>query len=187
MGGHQHGLAGRQFGRDLGVPIGLHPLQGGLQALGVRQDGAGIAAVLGEVELAAGGQGRRRHVIGAAPHMHLVRPMLGRGLRLVEPGEAAIMTLVQPPVLGLRHEHLLGRRERQPHGADRPGEHGGVGAVDLQARLGDQDTALGRLGLALGGKVHIHPPGEAILEVPLALAMAKQDQGGHVGPPDSER
>ena len=45
------------------------------------------------------------------------------------------------------------------------------------ARGLDQLAALRRLGLALGGQVDVHPAGEAVLQVPLALAMAQQDEG----------
>ncbi|HEU4635044.1 MAG TPA: hypothetical protein VFS41_02620, partial [Edaphobacter sp.] len=66
---------------------------------GRRQLGAGVAAVLGEVELAAGRQRRRRHVVGAPPDLHLVLAVLRRRLGLVQPGEAAVVALVEAPVL----------------------------------------------------------------------------------------
>ena len=69
---------------------------------------AEIARLRGIIELAAGLQGRRRDVIGAAPDMDLLVAMLGRGLGLVEPGQAAIVALIEPPV-------LLDRNPQQPH------------------------------------------------------------------------
>jgi hypothetical protein len=42
-------------------------------------------------------------------------------------------------------------------------------------------AGLARLGTALLGDVHVHPAGEAVVEVPLALAVAQQDEsGGHI-------
>jgi hypothetical protein len=40
-------------------------------------------------------------------------------------------------------------------------------------------TGLGGLGLAPVGQVDVDPAGEAVLEVPLALAVAQQDQARH--------
>jgi hypothetical protein len=51
-----------------------------------------------------------------------------------------------------------------------------IDAVELQPAA-DQLAALARLGLALGGQVDVDPAGEAVFEVPLALAVAKQDEG----------
>ena len=35
------------------------------------------------------------------------------------------------------------------------------------------------LGLALSGEVNVNPAGEPVVEIPLALAVAQQDQAGH--------
>ena len=187
MGRHQHGLTRRQLWYDLGGPVGFHPLQRRLQALGVRQNDPGIAAIAGEVPLAAGGQGRRRGVVGPPPDPHLLGTVPLGGLGLVQASQAAIVPLVQAPVLGLGHEGLARRRQGQPKGADGAGQDGGVGPVDLQSRRLDQLATLAGLGLALGGQVHIHPSGEPVLQVPLALAVSKQDQGRHGRSPSRVR
>ncbi len=49
-------------------------------------------------------------------------------------------------------------------------------AVDRQPLGLDQLAAAARLGLALGGQVDVDPAGEAVLEVPLALAVAEEDE-----------
>ena len=54
--------------------------------------------------------------------------------------------------------------------------------IEYQARL---LTAAPRLRLARRRQVDVHPAGEAVLEVPLALAVAQEDEGGHRGSPDS--
>ena len=45
----------------------------------------------------------------------------------------------------------------------------------------DQLAALLRLSLALRGEINVHPTGEAVFQVPLALAVTQQDQGGQGG------
>jgi len=123
VGGHQQGFARLQPRGDLALPVGLNPIKGGLEAFGVRQNRAGVAAVASEIELAVMAERRRRHVIGPAPDLHLLLPVLLGGFGLVEPGQAAIVTFVQPPVLDLWNEGLAGGGERQPAGPDGPGEN----------------------------------------------------------------
>jgi hypothetical protein len=55
------------------------------------------------------------------------------GLGLVEAGQAAVVALVQPPVLLGRDPDLVGGLERQPQGADGPGQNRGEGQVELKA------------------------------------------------------
>ncbi len=69
--------------------------------------------------------------------------------------------------------------QRQPQGAHRAGQHRGEGAVDLHPGLGDELAAAAGLGLSGWGKIHVHPAGEAVLEIPLALAVAEQDERRH--------
>ncbi len=102
-----------------------------------------------------------------------------RRLGLVQPGEAAVVPLVQPPVLGLGNPGLTRRVQRQPQGPYGAGQHRGEGAVELHACLGDQFAAATGFCLAGRGQVDVHPAGEAVLEIPLALAVAEQDECWH--------
>ncbi len=179
MGGDQHALAGGELGGDVGGPVGQHPLERGLQALGRRRDHAAVAPVGGEIVLAAGRQRRRRNVIGAAPDQDLFGAVpLGR-LGLVEAGEAAVVALVQPPILLGRDPHLTRGVQRQPEGANGAGQNRGEGLVEFDPSRLQKLSGLAGFFLALGRQIDVHPSGEAVLEVPLALAVADQDKLGH--------
>ena len=108
--------------------------------------------------------------------------------RAIRTGEMALeaagqgeLALVEAIVLGDRDPALLGRIQRQIAGPDRAGLDRGEGLVDMQPLGGDQLAALPGLGLSRFGEVHVHPAGEAVFEVPLALAVAQQDQDRHPG------
>jgi len=59
-------------------------------------------------------------------------------------------------------------------------EHRGVRHVELQPLLAQQAPGGGGFLAALFGEVHVHPAGEAVIQVPLALAMAQQYEfAGH--------
>ncbi len=108
--------------------------------------------------------------------------LLGR-LGLVQTRQSAIVTLVKTPVLD--HRHIGQARRLQGQGAGALGARQDRGEHDrrLEPGLGDQLAAASRLGLALGRQVDIDPSGEAIFKIPLALAVAEQDQARHsVGP-----
>jgi len=52
--------------------------------------------------------------------------------------------------------------------------------VEAGVRLsGQQLTRVGGLGFAQVGEVHVVPPGEEIVGVPLGLTVAEKDQVGH--------
>jgi hypothetical protein len=48
-----------------------------------------------------------------------------------------------------------------------------------EACRGDLFAGAPGLGLALSGEVDVNPAGKAVVEIPLALAVAQQDQAGH--------
>ena len=58
-----------------------------------------------------------------------------------------------------------------------PCEHRRVSDVEAQPGVGHRPPAAERLRLALGRERHVVPPGEEVLEVPRALAVAQQDEG----------
>src|SRR5690606_13368647 len=67
-------------------------------------------------------------------------------------------------------------------GADRAAQHRGVHDVGEQPLLAHQLAAADGLLAALLGQGHVHPAGEEVLGVPVALAVAQQDQGRHGRP-----
>src|SRR5688572_621745 len=97
VGRDDHRLAARQHRQDRGVPVGQHALDRQLEAFGRGNGDPGIARIGGQIVRPAGLEHRRRHVEAAAPHPDLLVAVPGRGLGLVEPGEPAIVPLVEPP------------------------------------------------------------------------------------------
>jgi hypothetical protein len=80
---------------------------------------AGVARVGGEVVLAAGSMGGGGMSNERAPDLHLLVAVARRRLRLVQPGEPAVVALVQPPIL--HRGHVGWPAARAPAaGADRP-------------------------------------------------------------------
>jgi hypothetical protein len=161
VGGDQHVLAGLQSRRDGAVPIGQDAVQGGLQALGIRNVLTGVTGIGVEIPLAALFQRRRGDVVDAAPDLDLILAVKLRGLGLVQPGQAAVVALVQPPVLDRRHVLQARGLQGQGAGAFRPGQDGGEHHRRPEARLRDQFPAAPGLGLAFGRQVDVDPAGEA--------------------------
>src|SRR2546422_997893 len=65
----------------------------------------------------------------------------------------------------------------QARGLRRPHEHGGEELVDAPAA--ELLSRSARLGLAAGRERHVDPVGEAVLQVPLRLAVAQEEQIRH--------
>ena len=110
---NQHRLARPQRRGDLFVPARQHARDGVLEALGIRHIDPGIARVARQIELAPGLQRRRRNVETAAPDLDLVIAVLGRRLGLVEPGQAAVVALVEPPIADQFQVALASGLQRQ--------------------------------------------------------------------------
>ena len=137
--------------------------------------GPGVARVVGRVAGVGRIHRRRRDVVGAAPDLDLLLAVLGRGLGLVQALQRAVVALVEAPALVHRDPVLVQLAQRDVEGADGALERGGIGHVEAQAFLAHQAAAGRGLGPALLGEVDVDPAGEAVLEVPLALAVAQQD------------
>ncbi|MNN46844.1 hypothetical protein D3C81_1612430 [compost metagenome] len=177
MGGDQHGLAVLQLRRDGVVPVRQHAVQGGGQRFGTRQRvavQAGVATVMDRVARIFQVHRRRRDVVRTAPHLDLVFAVLGGSLSLVQALQATVVALVEAPGLAHRQPILIKLGQRTLQGVDGALEHRGVGDVELQAFLAHQAAGGSRFPAPLLGQVDIHPAGEAVVQVPLALAMAQQ-------------
>ena len=111
--------------------------------------------------------------------MDLLVAVALRRLRLVEPLEGAVVALVEPPALLDRQPEPVEAVEGDPEGADRPLEQRGVGEVEVVASLGEQPGRFPGLFDPLGRKVDVGPAGEAVFEVPGALAVAQKDELVH--------
>mmetsp|Transcript_24887 Transcript_24887/g.52754 ORF Transcript_24887/g.52754 Transcript_24887/m.52754 type:complete len:203 (-) Transcript_24887:2-610(-) len=181
MCGHKHSLPCLELGLDLGLPIRHHAGDGVLEALCVRDVlaiEARILCLVGRVVLAGLLQGRRRDVEAAAPDLDLLGAVLDHCLLLVEAREAAVHALVEAPSLVHGHEELVSRLECEVQGLDGPLEEGGVGNVDLDALRFEQLAGTLALPHTLIRQVHIDPAREAIRDIPLRLAVAREDKEG---------
>lgn len=163
VGGDQHLLALQHQRQDLGEVIGPDA-------------GAGVAQAF-----AAG----RRNVVGPAPDMHLLLAPLLAGIVLVETGEIAVVALVQRLVADRLQVRLADLVEDDLAGILRALQVRGKGDVEGDAVIGQ------RLAAGIGfadtefGQFRVFPAREQVLQVPVALAVADEDEGaGHVVPPD---
>jgi hypothetical protein len=141
----------------------------------------GIAAV---AALAAGVtrlQRRRRGVVAAAPDEHLRITVLRGHVGLVQALQAAVVALVQAPVVDHRQPGAVHLVECMPQCPDGALEHRGVGHVELEAGLLQQPAGLLRLGHAGVGERHVGPAGEAVFQVPGRFAVADQHELVHGG------
>ena len=182
MRGHEHGLAGLEVGDDRALPVRQQAVDHELERLGAGHLAVdrGVARVVHLAELAVVGEGRRRHVEGAAPQLELLGTELLERLRLVLALQRAVVALVEAPGAGDRDPQPVGGVERDVRGLDRPAEQRGVQHVGEDPGLGEQLAAAPGLVLALLGQADVHPSGEQVQFVPLALAVAEQDESaGH--------
>jgi hypothetical protein len=101
-------------------------------------------------------------------------------LRLVEALQRAVMPFIQAPTVLHRDPHAIRDIEDRPEGSDGALQHRGEG--DMRHDILAQQIAAGPHGFlpALLGQIDIDPPGEKVLDIPGALAVANQDQcSGH--------
>ena len=179
VGGDQHVLVGLEPRDDRFIPVGQDAVERGLEAFGVRDGLPRIARVAGEIPLAAGCQRRGRNVVAASPDQDLGLAMRRRRLGLVQARQAAVVALIQAPVVDDRNISQTGGVEGQGPRARRPLQHRGEHDRRPEACCSDLFAGAPGLGLALSGEVNVNPAGEPVVEIPLALAMAEQDQAGH--------
>ena len=182
VGGDQHLAAGAD-GRGNGVvPERQHAFHGVFQALGGRQlvgRDLGVAAVETGVALVVQRQRIGRDGVGTAPDQHLLVAVLGGRLGLVQALQGAVVTLVQAPVHAHRGVHGIHGVQGDPQGADGALEHGRVGQVEGVAFFLEQFARLAGLFAARVGQVDVGPAGETVFQIPLAFAVAHQNEFMH--------
>lgn len=79
--------------------------------------------------------GGRRNVKRAPPDLHLSLSMLGSRLCLVQPCQASVVALVEPPGPMHRHPHLVNAVQDQPQRPNGPLQYGGVANVKFKASI----------------------------------------------------
>ena len=138
----------------------------------------GVARIAVLAVLAARLDRRRRGVVAAPPRHELLFAVLFLGLGLVQALQRAVVALVEPPVAMHRDPVPVGLVQREVGGVDRPSQQRRVEHIGLAVQLLDQLAGAGRFGPALLGEVDVDPSGEQVQRVPLALAVAQQNQRG---------
>lgn len=79
--------------------------------------------------------GGRWDIKRAPPDLHLSLSVLGGRLCLVEPRQASVVTLVEPPGPMHRHPHLVNAVQDVPQGPGGSLQHGGVADVKLKVGI----------------------------------------------------
>src|SRR3954453_5368562 len=182
VGGDQQVLALAQGGLEALLPDRHDALERDLQRLAPRQQPrrhVAVARVVARMRGIVAGERWRRHVVAAAPDADLLVTVAGRRLGLVQALQPAVVALVQAPALDLRQPHHVELVEDDPERADGALQDRGVGEVEAQA-LGLQEApGEARLLDAALAEVDVDPAGEAVLLVPVALAVAHHHEDGH--------
>ena len=121
----------------------------------------------------------RGHIVGAAPHVHLLGAVLLGSLGLVQTLQGAVVALVQPPVVSGRH--IIPRGLIVPHdNLSSPLSANQIAGVDdVKPDVSQLKASLIRLFDALLRQIDIGPAGEAIGRIPDRLTMPNQNQSGH--------
>ena len=108
--------------------------------------------------------------------LYLIHPVLLHGLGLVEPLQSAVHPLVEAPVMVHGGVHDVEVLEDVPCGLDSTLEGGGVDKVELEPLLLDGLRRSVGLRYSRGSERDVDPSGETVLNVPLALTVANQDE-----------
>ena len=103
--------------------------------------------------------------------MHLLLAPFRARLVLVEPGEIAVVALVERLVLDHRRFGLAHLVQHQVERALRALERRGEGDIEHDALALELAPGLARFRDALLGQVDVTPAGEQVLQVPVALAV----------------
>mmetsp|Transcript_97451 Transcript_97451/g.284570 ORF Transcript_97451/g.284570 Transcript_97451/m.284570 type:complete len:448 (-) Transcript_97451:47-1390(-) len=178
---HKDGLPCLQRWRNLGLPEGHDPRNRVLQALGYRDlllFEVHVLWVLAWVELTVLLDRRGWDVEAPAPNLDLVGAVFLDCLLLVKACEASIHALVQAPGLLDWQVHLVRLLQSVVQRLDGALEDRGVADVKLKALVLDERSCVLGLPDALLGEVDVDPAGEAVVHVPLRLAVAREDEQG---------
>ncbi|CAH0264841.1 hypothetical protein SRABI83_03481 [Arthrobacter sp. Bi83] len=178
MGGDQDGLSGLEVFLDVRFPVRHETDQNVLQALrarnGVTEVGVAGVAHLGEFRAIV--QDRRRGVVRAAPKHELLFAEFGESLGLVLALQGTVVTLVESPVALDRNPAAVGLVQGDVGGVDGPLQERRVQDVREHVVLNQELSPAECLLTSLVVEVNIHPAGEQVLGVPVAVAVAQQNQ-----------
>ena len=126
-------------------------------------------------ELGVRVEGRRRGVVGTTPCHELFLTVLVLRLGLVQALKGTVVALVEAPVADDGDPVPVSGVKGDVGRVDGTTLQGCVDHVREDVVLAQQLTTATGFGATLVGQVDVHPPGELVRGVPLALAVAEQN------------
>ena len=123
----------------------------------------------------------RRNVIGATPFEDLILAVLLGGLLFIHALQCAVVAFVEAPGPSNGDPQAIHGIKGEVGGANGSGLHRGMengGGDPGRDHSGPSGSGLGS---ALIGEIGVVPTGEEVFEVPGALTVAQQDEGGSHG------
>src|SRR5664280_1442292 len=175
----EHLLSAREARDDRVVPVREEAVHDDREALGGREElrrEARVARVEARMAGVLRVEGRRRDRVAAPPLEELLVAVLLRRLLLVEALERAVVPLVQAPRALDGNPELVELLEDDLRSEDRARQERGVETVEAESLCLEQSSGGVRLLDAFRREADVHPSGEAVLEVPRALAVADEDE-----------
>ena len=183
MCGDDDAFAGADLRRNFHLPVRHHAYYRVFQAFRqwqfLRQQ-RGIAQIARRMTCIVHIERRRRHIVGAAPQVHLLIAEFRRRLCLVQALQGAVVTLVQAPVLDDGYPAAVKFFLGKPQGANRARQQRGIAQIEVQSGRLHQLSCLARVSNAFFSQVNVDPAGKSIFQIPRALAVSHQYQFFHV-------
>ena len=180
--GDEHALSRPDGGDERRVPVGQDAFQRDLERLGGGQlfgSQRGVTRIEARVAFVGRFQRGRRGVVTAPPDLHLRLAKLFGGLGFVQSLQRAVVTLVQLPGARDGNPLLVEFLENDPQGFNGAAQDGGVGRVENVAALAQELPRAVGFRHTLFGETDVGPAGEAVFQVPGALAVTEQDEFIH--------
>src|SRR4029079_10114216 len=118
--------------------------------------------------------------VAAPPRLDELLTVPRDRLGLVQALQRAVHELVYAPATRHRNPHPIELLEHDPERLDRALEHRRVRQIEREPLVLEQAPGGLRLFHPELAQRHVHPPREAIIEIPLALPVAQKNE---LGPP----
>mmetsp|Transcript_93990 Transcript_93990/g.196095 ORF Transcript_93990/g.196095 Transcript_93990/m.196095 type:complete len:341 (+) Transcript_93990:137-1159(+) len=178
VGCHHDALAGHDAGRDGVEPEREHTVHSEGEGLCAREGRLGnmpVEGVVGRVARVADVDGGRWDVVAPPPNLDLLITMLRCSFGLVETLQTSIVAFVETPSVDDWHGEVVGFHQGRPCGSDGTSQHRCENDIELEASVLQHLACLHGLELTLLREVDISPTSEDVLDVPVALAVAEED------------
>ena len=179
MSGDDHALTAFQAWQNGFIPVRHNAVDGQRQAFSLRQFCVGqfcVTWVVTRVALVIFGQLRRGYREAATPLFNLLVAIFLSGFRFVQTLQRTVVTLVQFPGFLNRQPGLIQFVQHVPQGVDGTFQHRGVSKIKGEAFILQQFTCRFGFAYAFLRQINVVPTGETVFVVPLAFAVAHQNQ-----------